>query len=95
MRAFAAIVDHIAKGRWADARWPTRKELAATLVVAFDIDTGSAKIRTGGPLDDDADLALPIWAGVLPLAQTPQGPIADPRAIAEQALPAYIRDYRR
>lgn len=95
MRAFEAVTEHIAKGRWAEARWPTRKEMAATLVVAMDIDGASAKVRTGGPLDDDEDLSLPIWAGVLPLAQTPQPPIADPRAIAENSIPDYIKDYHR
>ena len=53
-------------GRWADARQPNEKELAATLVVAFPIDEVSAKVRTGPPLDDAEDMALPHWAGVLP-----------------------------
>jgi nitroimidazol reductase NimA-like FMN-containing flavoprotein (pyridoxamine 5'-phosphate oxidase superfamily) len=95
MRALEAVTEHIAKGRWADARWPTRKELAATLVVAVDIEAASAKVRTGGPLDDEEDLSLPMWAGFLPLSQTPLAPIADPRATSASPLPDYIAHYQR
>ena len=95
MRALEAVTEHIARGRWAEARWPTRKEMAATLVVAMDIECASAKVRTGGPLDDDEDLSLPVWAGVLPLTQISLAPIADPRAVSEQPLPDYVQNYRR
>jgi hypothetical protein len=54
-------------GRWAEVRPPNPRELAATAVVAIRIEEASAKLRTGPPVDDPADLALPIWAGVAPL----------------------------
>lgn len=68
--AVDAIVEHVLAGRSADARPPTTKELRATIVVKFPIVEASAKIRTGPPADDPADMELPIWAGVLPLATT-------------------------
>jgi nitroimidazol reductase NimA-like FMN-containing flavoprotein (pyridoxamine 5'-phosphate oxidase superfamily) len=66
--ALDAIVDHVAPGRRAEVRSPNEKELAATAVVALPIEEASAKVRTGGPIDDEEDHALDVWAGVLPLA---------------------------
>ena len=66
-RALAAIVDHAVPGRSAEVRPPDRKELAATLVIRVPLAEVSAKIRTGPPVDDERDLDLPVWAGVLPL----------------------------
>ena len=68
LRALEAITEHVAKGRWQKVRRPNRKELAATAVVAIEIETASAKVRSGPPIDDEEDYQLPIWAGVLPLA---------------------------
>ena len=77
--ALEALTEHIAPGRWADARQPNRKELDATTVIALRIESASAKIRTGLPVDDEADYALPVWAGVVPLHLQALGPIDDPR----------------
>lgn len=66
--ALDAIVDHVVPGRTADSRPANEKELAATAVIRLDLDEVSAKVRTGGPNDDPDDLALPHWAGVVPLA---------------------------
>ena len=82
LAALEAITEHIAPGRWADARQPNRKELAATAVIALDIESASAKIRTGRPVDDDEDYALPVWAGVLPLQLRALSPINDPKLSA-------------
>jgi uncharacterized protein len=65
--ALACIVDHMLPGRSDEARSPSPIELTKTRVVSLPLDEVSAKVRTGGPLDDDEDLALPVWAGVLPL----------------------------
>ncbi len=54
-------------GRWADVRAPSENELSATAVLAIPIDEASAKVRSGGPMDDEEDYALPAWAGVIPL----------------------------
>jgi nitroimidazol reductase NimA-like FMN-containing flavoprotein (pyridoxamine 5'-phosphate oxidase superfamily) len=65
--ALLAIVEHMVRGRSGATRLPSAQELRATLVVRFPIEEGSAKVRTGGPIDDPADHQLPHWAGVIPL----------------------------
>jgi len=62
-----------------DIRAPNAKELKATTVLEFDIQECSAKVRSGPPVDDDEDYALPVWAGVVPLVQKFGSPINDPR----------------
>jgi nitroimidazol reductase NimA-like FMN-containing flavoprotein (pyridoxamine 5'-phosphate oxidase superfamily) len=71
LAASAALVEHMAPGRSGHVRLPNESELRSTLIARFPIDEGSAKIRTGGPKDDDEDLGLPIWAGVIPFALVP------------------------
>lgn len=87
------LAEHLIRGRWPDVRAPNEKELKQTLVVGVPIDEASAKVRTGPPLDDEEDYALPIWAGVLPLRLTASAPIADPRLPTGLAAPGYARDY--
>jgi hypothetical protein len=69
------ISEHLAPGRWDEVRPPTDQELKVTSVLRFDIEEASAKVRTGDPVDDDEDLALPVWAGVLPCALTWGAPV--------------------
>jgi nitroimidazol reductase NimA-like FMN-containing flavoprotein (pyridoxamine 5'-phosphate oxidase superfamily) len=78
-RALDAIVEHVVPGRVASVRPPSANELRATRVVALPLDEASAKVRTGPPKDDEADYALPVWAGELPLRLEPLEPVADPR----------------
>ncbi|WNG37093.1 pyridoxamine 5'-phosphate oxidase family protein [Archangium violaceum] len=66
-QALEAITDHALRGRWAEVRAPNAQELKATSVLRLPLEEASAKIRTGGPRDDEEDLALECWAGVLPL----------------------------
>jgi uncharacterized protein len=93
--ALRVISEHVAPARWDDVRPPNEKELQATAVLEFSIEEASAKIRTGPPLDDEEDYALPVWAGVLPLEMTPAEPIPDPRLPGPAEIPQYIRRYRR
>jgi nitroimidazol reductase NimA-like FMN-containing flavoprotein (pyridoxamine 5'-phosphate oxidase superfamily) len=90
LAALRVIVEHIAPGRWGDARLPNETELRQTAVLALTIDEASAKLRDGGPKDDDADYALPVWAGVVPLTLTAGEPRADER-LGEVPLPDYLR----
>lgn len=69
-RALSLIVDHIVPGRAATLRANTRKELAATAVVAVPLAEASVKARTGGPSDEPEDVATGAWAGVVPLSVT-------------------------
>jgi uncharacterized protein len=77
--ALEAFTDRLVPGRWADVRWPTRKELKATTVLMLPIEEGSAKVRSGPPIDDEPDYALDVWAGVVPLALTRGEPVQDQR----------------
>jgi nitroimidazol reductase NimA-like FMN-containing flavoprotein (pyridoxamine 5'-phosphate oxidase superfamily) len=93
--ALDALVDHMVPGRARDARPPTPAELKATLVVRLSIDEGSAKIRTGPPIDDDDDIGLAVWAGEIPLAITAGVPVPDPALAAGIETPAYVTTYAR
>lgn len=76
-RALEAIVEHVARGRSREARPPNDKELAATSVLSLALDEASAKVRTGGPKDDEEDMSWPCWAGVVPLSLAAGAPIAE------------------
>jgi nitroimidazol reductase NimA-like FMN-containing flavoprotein (pyridoxamine 5'-phosphate oxidase superfamily) len=90
-----ALVEHVCAGRVRDARPPNETELRQTLVIAMPLTEASAKIRSGPPLDDEEDYALPIWAGVIPLAVTPSSPIDDERLAAGITVPEYATRYQR
>ena len=91
LRVLTALVEHVCRGRSADARGPNERELKQTLVLKLPIAEASAKIRTGPPKDEDEDYAMPIWAGVLPLSLTPLAPVADNQVV----VPDYVSRYRR
>lgn len=76
LRAMECVVEHVVKGRWNDARQPSEGEIKGTTILALPLDEASAKIRSGAPVDDDDDLALPVWAGVIPLRLEPSEPTA-------------------
>jgi nitroimidazol reductase NimA-like FMN-containing flavoprotein (pyridoxamine 5'-phosphate oxidase superfamily) len=77
MEALRVITNHIVHGRWEEVRTPNDQEMKATLVLALPLEEVSAKIRNGPPVDDEEDLALPVWAGVVPIRQE-VGPAPDP-----------------
>ena len=89
-RALRIISDHVMAGRWDEVRGPSDKELNATAVIEFSIEEASAKIRCGPPLDDEEDYALPVWAGVLPLALEAKTPIPDPRLPDDVKVPEHV-----
>ncbi|MFJ7021942.1 pyridoxamine 5'-phosphate oxidase family protein [Streptomyces sp. NPDC101117] len=88
--ALDALVDHVVPGRSADSRPANKKELAATAVIRLDLDEVSAKLRTGGVNDEPEDLALPHWAGVVPLRKGYDTPVGDPDLAPGTALPDYL-----
>jgi hypothetical protein len=90
MAAMERFTERLLPGRWADVRPPNENEFKATSVVAVDIESASAKTREGMPGDDETDLALPVWSGVLPLHQHYGTPQAAPEN--NQALPAYLQE---
>lgn len=95
LRALDALVEHVCRGRSAESRPPNEAELRQTLVLGLPIAEASAKIRTGGPIDDEEDYALDIWAGVIPMKLSPGAPVADARLKDGIALPPYAAQYTR
>jgi hypothetical protein len=95
LSALRAIVEHVVPERWKDVRAPSTQELKATTVLRIALDEVSAKVRTGWPRDDEEDLGLGCWAGVVPLTLTPGVPVPDPRLDAAIEVPAYAAAYRR
>jgi nitroimidazol reductase NimA-like FMN-containing flavoprotein (pyridoxamine 5'-phosphate oxidase superfamily) len=95
LKALRALVEHLIPGRWEDCRQPNASELKATWILEIPIDEASAKIRTGGPIDDDEDYALDLWAGVLPIPHTYGRPIKDAKLKRGIKTPAYLARYRR
>jgi nitroimidazol reductase NimA-like FMN-containing flavoprotein (pyridoxamine 5'-phosphate oxidase superfamily) len=93
--ALRAVVEHVAAGRWDEVRWPTELELRGTTVLALAIDEASAKVRTGGPKDDEEDYALDCWAGVIPLRLAAGEPVADDRLRPGIPPSAAITGWRR
>ena len=88
--AIRAITEHLAPGRWENSRQPTRKEMAATAVIALPLDEASVKIRAGWPTDEDEDYDLDVWAGVLPAALTFGPAQPDPKLRDGIGMPEHI-----
>jgi hypothetical protein len=93
--ALKALTEHIVPDRWKDVREPNEQELKGTLVLSLPLTEVSAKVRTGGPIDDEEDYALECWAGVIPVSQTFAAPLADARLAEGLAPPDYVLNYRR
>ncbi len=91
LTALRVITEQLIPGRWAAARPPSRKELAATSVLAVPLNEASVKVRTGPPADEPADYDLDVWAGVLPAALTFGEQQPDPRLRPGTAVPGHIR----
>jgi nitroimidazol reductase NimA-like FMN-containing flavoprotein (pyridoxamine 5'-phosphate oxidase superfamily) len=90
LHAFDLLVDHAAPGRSAELRRPTRKELAATTLLALPLHESSVKISTGDPEDDDVDIeAGGVWAGVIPL-RTVAGDVATGADVDVTEVPAHV-----
>ncbi|HSB60457.1 MAG TPA: pyridoxamine 5'-phosphate oxidase family protein, partial [Vicinamibacteria bacterium] len=77
LAALEAIVEHVVPGRSREVRGPDERELAATTVLRLDLQEVSAKVRTGGPLDDPEDMGSPCWAGEIPLRLAALAPVPD------------------
>ena len=87
--ALSRFTNHVVPGRWEEVRQPTEQELKSTTVLALELDEVSAKVRTGGPIDDEEDYALPIWAGVVPLRVEADDPLPDARL--PEGIPPFDR----
>jgi uncharacterized protein len=92
MHGLEVVTDHLIPGRWASARRPTKKEMAATAVLSVPLDEASVKVRGEGVSDDAEDHELDVWAGVLPMAVTFGEPEPDPLLREGIPVPAHIRE---
>jgi len=93
IKSLRVISEHLIPGRWADVREPSENELKATAVLEFSIEEASSKVRTGPPLDNESDYALPVWAGILPLEIKAGPSIPDEKLVKGVTLPDYVRHY--
>jgi len=75
MEALRLFTNHIVPGRWEEVRQPTEPEMKQTAVLALPLNEVSAKVRKGGPIDDEEDMAFPVWAGVVPVRTAHGEPI--------------------
>ncbi len=88
--AFDLLVDHAAPGRSAELRRPTRKELAATTLLALSLHEASVKVSDGDPQDEDVDIeAGGVWAGVIPLRLVAGDPVTG-ADVDVDAVPAHV-----
>jgi uncharacterized protein len=94
-RALHTVVEHIAPGRADEIRGADETDLRSTRVLSIPIEEASAKVRTGPPIDEEADLELPHWAGQLPLTQGTAEPIPAPDLAGDPAIPDSIKSWSR
>lgn len=94
LHALKAFSDRLVPGRWETLRPPTSQELKATTILRLKLDEASAKVRTGPPVDDEEDYALPVWAGVLPLSVVAGEPVADPRLAPGTPVPDSVSRFK-
>jgi nitroimidazol reductase NimA-like FMN-containing flavoprotein (pyridoxamine 5'-phosphate oxidase superfamily) len=90
-QALRLITDHLIPGRWAAARQPAKKEMAATAVLSVPLAEASVKVRTGPPLDEPEDVASGAWAGVVPVTLAFGQPVPDPAVAPGTAAPRHIQ----
>ena len=91
LAALLAFSERILPGRWDEVREPSAKELKATSILRLPITEASAKVRGGPPGDEEADYAIPVWAGVIPAALVQGTPIPDPRLAFDLPAPRWNR----
>ncbi len=88
------FIDKMYPGRWDTLRPVSAQEAKATAILSLPITEASAKVRTGGPVDDEEDYALPIWAGVIPISMQVGAPVPDERNLPEVEEPAHVRGFK-
>jgi len=92
--ALRSLSERLVPGRWEQSRPPNDQELKATSILRVPLTECSAKVRTGPPEDNPEDLALDVWAGVIPLNLVPGGPIPDPQLRPGIAVPDNVTNWR-
>ncbi|MCX6459508.1 MAG: pyridoxamine 5'-phosphate oxidase family protein [Actinobacteria bacterium] len=93
-RALRVISDHLLPDRWDDIRPPTKKETAATLVLALSLEECSVKVGEGGPEEAEGDETWPAWGGHVPIREVLGEPVSD-EFVTDQPVPDYVRKWTR
>lgn len=94
LKKLSTFVNGLFPGRYDMLRPDHAQDLKATMVLGMEITEGSAKVRTGGPVDEEPDYELPIWAGVIPVSTQIGAPIPDPRNLAGVEVPEHVASFR-
>jgi uncharacterized protein len=94
LHAMALLIDKVSPGRSALARGPNEKEIRATAILSIPLEEVSAKIRVGPPIDDEDDMTVPIWAGVVPISLRAGPPEWDGRGDGPRLPPRMPRAAR-
>lgn len=89
--ALFKVMEQMLPGRWEEIRQPNEKELQVTKVLAIKIETASAKVRMGPPVDDKEDYELPYWAGVVPTYNNYKRPLSDPELPGIVEVPSSVK----
>lgn len=92
-QSLEVFTNKMCPGRWDDVRQPNSGEWKATMVLAFDIEEASAKVRTGGPKDDEEDMGLNIWAGVQELKTVKHALTPDEKLKSSISVPSYLNNH--
>lgn len=95
MEALQVLTEHIVPGRWKEVRLPNKSEMTKTMILSIPLEEASAKIRSGGPNDEEEDYNFKTWAGVLPLKIEAGSPIPDARLLDGVNVPGYVNNYNR
>jgi hypothetical protein len=88
------LIDTLYPGRSEVLRPITDSEITRTAVLSLPIEEASAKVRHQGPVDDEADYELPIWAGTVPVRMQVMEPEPDPRNLDGLGVPDHVRGLR-
>jgi uncharacterized protein len=91
LAALKSLSDKVMIGRWDDARAPNQKELKATMVAMVEIESAAAKVRSGGPVDDVADMDLPVWVGEIQFHQNAL--VETDRSSSITEIPGYVNNH--
>jgi nitroimidazol reductase NimA-like FMN-containing flavoprotein (pyridoxamine 5'-phosphate oxidase superfamily) len=75
--AFAWLTNKMVPGSWDYLRPVKENEIRKTTLLRFGLEEASAKVRTGMPINDEEDLHLPIWSGIMPLEIIRKAPVGD------------------
>lgn len=89
------FTEHVIPGRWDDARQPNESDMKKTMFIAVKIEEASVKYRGHGVGDDEKDMGLEVWAGVIPLKLTPMPAETDEQGVKGVTVPDYVKNYKR